>query len=459
MEHNKILLVYENNEILLVNLDNERCENRFEEKSIKDDEKKICMLKNGNFLILNANKKIISLYKLSTKNSSICTRYVRVHLNVLKLTKNEKIIFGGDKTGNVYIWSAITGLLINSFQAHFGIIKDILIDQTVNVIYTYSDDNIIHVYNLPDLFRKKNKIKPMLFYQHNINSSIKQIISVSPNCYDTYYTLISLTSNGEITIWGLKSKEAMHVLKTNTENCTYVCTNDPFNTHIYLCKGNKIYRIPFAKIGNYGEHKENNCSNVRNKCDMRLTEYSDYVQIKKGRKKEEKKEEAKEEEKEENKKEEDISTNDAPPRDPSSNFDQKTILKKDSSNELRLNLKNCTVFIGHKNDVIKCYVNDKKQIMISLAKDGIKLWDIYNCYAIKNLKYGENIANFYIPTFICSSYLIDFPNLLVEYEDDIKINIMKEVNHNISQTPCIPFLNQDENILINMATMFAGHQI
>ncbi|KOB86267.1 hypothetical protein PFDG_01606 [Plasmodium falciparum Dd2] len=61
MEQNKIMLVYDNHDVLLVNLDNERCESKFE-NSIKDDEKKICMLNNGNFLILNANKKMIYQY-------------------------------------------------------------------------------------------------------------------------------------------------------------------------------------------------------------------------------------------------------------------------------------------------------------------------------------------------------------------------------------------------------------
>ncbi|CRG96942.1 WD-repeat protein, putative [Plasmodium gallinaceum] len=421
MEYNKIMLVYDNNEILLVNLDNERCENKYE-NSIKDKEKKICMLNNGNFIILNANRKVISQY-LSTKNAAIYTKFVRVNLSVIKLTKNEKIIFGGDKIGNIYVWSSISGFLINYFQAHFGEVKDILIDQILNVVYTYSDDNIIHVYNLSDVLKKK-KVKPMLLYQHNINASIRQIISVTPNIYDTYYTLISLTSNGNLHIFGLKSKKAVYILKTNTENCTYICSNEPFNTHLYLCKGNKIFRIPFTA---FSKNNENNIKDLKCKKDIKLKEYGDYVQIVK-------------------KKSDDIF----------SNFKENEISKNENENESYLNLKDFTIFLGHKNDVIKCYVNDKKQIMISLAKDGIRIWDIFNCYTIKSLKYGENVIDFFVPNIKIHSYLIEFPNLTLEYEDDAKINFINEIKQNDCYINYKLFLGE-ENTLINMANMFATH--
>ncbi|CRH02732.1 WD-repeat protein, putative [Plasmodium relictum] len=421
MEHNKIMLVYDNNEILLVNLDNERCENKFED-SIKDKEKKIYMLNNGNFIVLNANRKIISQY-LSAKNAPIYTKFVRVHLNVIKLTKNEKIIFGGDKIGNIYVWSSISGFLINSFQAHFGAVKDVLIDQILNVIYTYSDDNIIHVYNFNDVLRKK-KIKPMLLYQHTINASIRQIISVTPNIYHTYYTLISLASNGNLHIFGLKSKKAVHILKTKTEHCTYICSNEPFNTHLYVCKGNKIFRIPFVE---FSKNSENNMKDIKNREDIKLKEYGDYVQIIKKKN-----------------------------EDKFSNFKENEISKNDNENESYLNLKDFTVFLGHKNEVIKCYVNNKKQVMISLAKDGIRIWDIFNCYTIKTLKYGENIIDFYVPTIKTLSYLIEFPNLALEYEDDAKISIINEIKQNDCYINYRLFLDE-ENTLINMANMFAAY--
>ncbi|SBT57825.1 WD repeat-containing protein, putative [Plasmodium ovale wallikeri] len=437
MEQNKVMLVYDNQEILLVNVDNERCENKFD-NFIKDHEKKICILKNGNFLVLHAKRKTIKQY-LCTKNNEIFTKHVSVYLNVIKLTKNEKIIFGGDKTGNIYVWSAITGLLINSFQAHFGPVKDILIDQTVNVIYTYSDDNTVHVYNLHDLFKKK-KIKPILFYQHDINSSIKQIHSITPNMYNSYYTLITLTSNGNLYIWGLKSRKAIHVLKTNKENCTHICSNEPFNTHLYLCKGSKIFRIPFVQLCRKGEYIEQNVSNKEKKNFQKINEYSDYVQVNKREKAE-------------------SDTCENVPENLHRKADESTVLQNDAPNVSYLNLKNCTVFIGHKNEVIKCHVNDKKQVMISLAKDGIKVWDIYNCYAIKTLKYGENVIDFYVPTINHSSYQIEFPNLLLEYENDTKINIVYEMKEDNCIKDCSPILDQDENMLINMANMFAGHGI
>ncbi|KYN95412.1 WD-repeat protein, putative [Plasmodium reichenowi] len=497
MEQNKIMLVYDNHDVLLVNLDNERCESKFE-KSIKDDEKKICMLNNGNFLILNANKKMIYQY-IYNKSTAIYTKYVRAHLNVIKLTTNERIIFGGDKIGNVYIWSAISGFLINTFQAHFGPIKDILIDQLVNVLYTYSDDNIVHVYNLHDLFRKK-KIQPMLFYQHNINSNIKQIISITPNIYDTLYTLISLTNDGTIYVWGLKSKEAVHILKTQTECCTYICSNYPFNTHLYVCKKNKIIRIPFLEFNKKSTKNNKNKKNKKNSCaychnksdDIKLKEYGDYVQIKKIQT-----EQIENDENDGNDKNDynnynnyngnqnygDINNDYSDYYNQSSDDNNNTndedfndshhlninylhletnkIIKSQNvvTNEIFLNLKDFTTFIGHKSQVLKCYVDDKKQILISLASDGIKIWDIYNCYAIKTLKYGENVINFYIPTFKNVSYLIEFPNLVLEYEDNTNIHIIDEVKEHTFQSNYKNLLYNDQNLLINMANTFASHDM
>ncbi|SOV79382.1 WD-repeat protein, putative [Plasmodium sp. gorilla clade G3] len=477
MEQNKIMLVYDNHDVLLVNLDNERCENKFD-RSIKDDEKKICMLNNGNFLILNANKKMIYQY-IYNKSTAIYTKYVRTHLNVIKLTTNERIIFGGDKIGNIYIWSAISGFLINTFQPHFGPIKDILIDQLVNVLYTYSDDNIVHVYNLHDVLRKK-KIQPMLFYQHNINSNIKQIISITPNIYDTLYTLISLTNDGTIYVWGLKSKEAVHILKTQTECCTYICSNYPFNTHLYVCKKNKIIRIPFLEFNK--KNKKNSCEYSDNKCDdIKLKEYGDYVQIRKiqteqiennkydydnynGNKKygdiNNHYSDYNQSSDENNTTDEDFNDN----HHPNMNYlhlETNKIIKSQNvvTNEIFLNLKDFTTFIGHKSQVLKCYVDDKKQILISLASDGIKIWDIYNCYAIKTLKYGENVINFYIPTFKNVSYLIEFPNLVLEYEDNTNIHIIDEVKEHSFQSNYKNLLYHDENLLINMANICASQDM
>ncbi|SPJ11502.1 WD-repeat protein, putative [Plasmodium sp. DRC-Itaito] len=477
MEQNKILLVYDNHDVVLVNLDNERCENKFE-NSIKDDEKKICMLNNGNFLILNANKKMIYQY-IYNKSTAIYTKYVRAHLNVIKLTANERIVFGGDKIGNVYIWSAISGFLINTFQAHLGPIKDIFIDQLVNVLYTYSDDNIVHVYNLHDLFRKK-KTQPMLFYQHNINSNIKQIISITPNIYDTLYTLISLTNDGTIYVWGLKSKEAVHVLKTHTECCTFICSNYPFNTHLYVCKKNKIIRIPFLEFNK--KNKKNRCAYSHNKSDdIKLKEYGDYVQIRKIQTEQIENNEYDYNNYNGNKNYGDInnhysdynqSSDDNKTIDedfndshhPDINYlhlETNKIIKSQNvvTNEMFLNLKDFTTFIGHKTQVLKCYVDDKKQILISLASDGIKIWDIYNCYAIKTLKYGENIINFYIPTFKNVSYLIEFPNLVLEYEDNTNIHIIDEVKEQNIQSNYKNILYHDENLLINMANIFASQDM
>ncbi|CXJ24157.1 WD repeat-containing protein, putative [Plasmodium berghei] len=433
MEQNKVMLIYDNYDILCINADNERCENKFEQ-SIKDNEKKICMLKNGNFLILNANRKIITQYS-STKSNAIYTKHLRVYINVIKLTKNEKLIFGGDKTGNIYIWSSITGLLTSSFQAHFGCIKDIIIDQILNVVYTYSDDNIIHVYNLHDMLRKKSAAKPMLFYQHDINTSIKQILPITPNIYDSYFTLISLTNDGSLYIWGLKTNQPIQILKTYSMNCSYICSNYPFNTHLYLCKANKIFRIPIASLLE-NEHEPNNecrkCKKTNletiNKCN------SDYVKIIK---------------------------NDEQDNKPyrNENFKDNKLLKNYSQNHPYFNLKFFTTFIGHKNDIIKCYVNDKNQFMISLGKDGLKIWDMYNCYPIKTLKYGENIIDFYVPSNKQFSYLVELPNLVLEYEDDAKINIIDEISETIIPEEYNQIFKNDESLLINMATIFAQHGI
>ncbi|SCM26645.1 WD repeat-containing protein, putative [Plasmodium chabaudi chabaudi] len=436
MEQNKVMLIYDNYDILCINADNERCENKFE-LSIKDNEKKICMLKNGNFLILNANRKIITQYS-STKSNAIYTKHLRVYINIIKLTKNEKLILGGDKTGNIYIWSSITGLLISSFQAHFGCIKDIIIDQTLNVVYTYSDDNIIHVYNLHDMLRKKSATKPMLFYQHDINTSIKQILPITPNIYDSYFTLISLTNDGSLYIWGLKTNQPIQILKTYSMNCSYICSNYPFNTHLYLCKGKKIFRIPIASLLDNGHGHSNECKEDRkphlsniNKCN------NDYVKIIKNDEQENKTFKDEKYEK----------------------FKDNKLLKNYSQNHPYFNLKNFTTFIGHKNDIIKCYVSDKNQFMISLGKDGLKIWDIYNCYPIKTLKYGENIIDFYVPSNKQFSYLVELPNLVLEYEDDTKINIIDEISETKIPEEYNQIFKEDQSLMINMATIFAQHGI
>ncbi|GAW83681.1 hypothetical protein, conserved [Plasmodium gonderi] len=443
MEQVKLIVLYENQDILMLNAENERCEMKFE-TTLKDEEKKLYMLKNGSFLVLSVNKKMVSKY-ICGKSSPICTKHVRVQqLNVIKVTQNEKIILGGDKFGNIYIWSSLSGLLINTFQAHYGIVKDILIDQILNVIYTYSDDNIINVYNLPDLFRKKKKIIPMLRYQHSINSSIKQIISITPNMYSSYYSLITLTRNGNIHIWGLKSKDPIHILKTQSENCTYICTNDPFNTHLYLCKGNKIFRIPLMQIAkknkiNSSTLHENQNTPLESKEDIKLSIYGDYIQVRNGK------------------------INQSEGQNRTTQF---VPCKDDHHDESFVNFKKCTAFIGHKNEVLKCHVNNKKEIMITLARDGIKLWDIYNCYVVKTLKYGENIIDFFVPTITkqflhTSSYFIEFPHLLHECEDDVVVNIVDLVTPNVIEDSYnnSPLSHSDENLLLHMATMFSGREI
>ncbi|VWU50511.1 WD repeat-containing protein, putative [Hepatocystis sp. ex Piliocolobus tephrosceles] len=465
MNQNKILLVYDNYDILLVNLDNEIYENKFKTE-IKDNEKKIHILKDGNFFILNSGKKIISQYIL-TKNDAIYKKYVSVYLNVIRLTENEKLIIGGDKIGNIYIWSGITGFLINSFQAHMGLIKDILIDEIVNIIYTYGDDNVIHVYNLNSLLKKNNTITPMLYYQHDININIKQMISINSNMYDTYYNLITLTTNGNLYFWGLKYSNPVAILNTNSEHCTYICTNNPFNTHLYLCKSNKIFRIPLVELwenqqsnGRNSNKSSNNntdsetdtlfdiCTdmnssdnnNKKKKKFIKNNEYSDYMRI------------IKEESRSEStKKIEDLTSSILIANNKGNNSYNKK--------EFYLNLKKCTVFIGHKNEIIKCYVHDKNKIIISLAKDGIKIWDLYNCYAIKTLKYGENIIDFYIPIIKQSSYINEIPNLLLEYENNIQINIINEKKQTNCQTDNNPFLINDQNILTNMANMFTFYSL
>ncbi|ANQ10926.1 Uncharacterized protein PCOAH_00053800 [Plasmodium coatneyi] len=425
MEQVKILALYDNQDIVLLNAENERCENKFE-APVKDTEKKICQLRNGSFLLLNVNKKVVSKY-VCTKSAPISTKHMRVQLNVIRLTSNEKIIIGGDKLGNVYVWSALSGLLINSFQAHYGIVKDIIIDQIANVLYTYSDDNVVHVYNLPDLFRKK-KITPLLRYQHSINATITQILSVTPNVYGSYYSLVTLTTNGTIHVWGLKSKEPTHILKTHSENCTYICTNDPFNTHLYLCRGNKIFRIPFSQ---FDQREANSSAQVsqpvhpeEQRAEEKLSLYGDYVEVKNA----------------------------------TTDHLQGSTSRKGES---QVNFKNCTTFVGHKSQVIKCHVNNKKENMVSLARDGIKIWDLFNCYAVKTLKYGENIIDFFIPfvgkqSINSSSYFLEFPNLLLECENDVKVHNVAPPDVCEGNSYSGALADRDENLLLQMGTMFSG---
>ncbi|CAA9991094.1 conserved Plasmodium protein, unknown function [Plasmodium knowlesi strain H] len=428
MEQVKILALYDNNDLVLLNAENERCENKFE-ATVKDADKKICQLKNGSFLLLSVNKKVVSKY-VCTKSAPISTKHMRVQLNVIRLTNNEKIIIGGDKLGNVYVWSALSGLLLNSFQAHYGIVKDIIIDQIANVLYTYSDDNVVHVYNLPDLFRKK-KINPLLRYQHSINATITQILSITPNVYGSYYSLMTLTTNGTLHVWGLKSNEPTHILKTHSENCTYICTNDPFNTHLYLCRENKIFRIPFSQ---FDQREEDSSAQVsqgvyhgERRAEEKLSAYGDYVEVKNGEQ----------------------------------NAEIHQVQRNTSRKcESKVNFQNCTTFVGHKSQVIKCHVNNKRENMISLARDGIKIWDLFNCYAVKTLKYGENIIDFFIPfvgkqSINTSSYFMEFPHLLLECENDVKV-------HKVAPDLCEgssydgPLADRDENLLLQMETMFAG---
>ncbi|KMZ90340.1 hypothetical protein PVMG_01707 [Plasmodium vivax Mauritania I] len=442
MEQVKILALYGNHDVVLLNAENERCENKFE-APVKDAEKKICPLRNGSFLLLSVNKKVLSKY-VCTKSAPISTKHMRVQVNVIRLTDCEKIIIGGDKLGNVYVWSALSGLLINSFQAHYGILKDILIDQLANVLYTYSDDNVVHVYNLPDLFRKK-KITPMLRYQHSINATITQILSVTPNVYGSHYSLVSLTTNGTLHVWGLKTKEPTHILKTHSENCSYICANDPFNTHLYLCRGNKIFRIPFSQFSQTGadasaEVIHGACSEER-RAEGKLSTHGFYVQVKN---------------------QENCATQ-----------LQRSAPRK---GDFQLNLQNCTTFVGHKCQVIKCHVNNKREHMVSLARDGIKIWDLFNCYAVKTLSYGENIIDFFVPPVGKQgsfSYVMELPHLLLEWEDDVKVHIVDQVDqvgqvchadHVDYASPDVPeggsytgsLADRDESLLLQMGAMFAG---
>lgn len=77
----------------------------------------------------------------------------------------------------------------------------------------------------------------------------------------------------------------------------------------------------------------------------------------------------------------------------------------------------------------------------------------------KTLKYGENVINFYIPTFKNVSYLIELPNLVLEYEDNTNIHIIDEVNEHTFQSNYKNLLYNDQNLLINMANTFASHDM
>ncbi|EUD66021.1 hypothetical protein C922_03491 [Plasmodium inui San Antonio 1] len=444
MEQVKILALYENHDIVLLNAENERCENKFE-APVKDAEKKICQLRNGSFLLLSVNKKVVSKY-VCTKSAPISTKHMRVQLNVIRLTNNEKVIIGGDKLGNVYVWSSLSGLLITSFQAHYGIIKDIIIDQIANVLYTYSDDNIVHVYNLPDLFRKKKNITPFLRYQHSINATITQILSVTPNVYGSYYSLVTLTSNGTLHVWGLKTKEPTHILKTSSENCTYICTNDPFNTHLYLCRGNKIFRIPFSQFDQREADSSPQVSQgvypEERRAEEKLAAYGDYVEV-----------EVRNGE-----------HNEAQLQGSSSRkCHSKVNFQKCHS---QVNLQKCTTFVGHRSQVIKCHVNNKRENMVSLARDGIKIWDLFHCYAVKTLKYGENIIDFFVPpvgkhSMYGSCYFMEFPHLLLECEDDVKVHNVDYFDHVAPDAfaggSYSGYLSdRDESLLLQMGAIFDG---
>lgn len=484
MDQEKLLLQYQNNDLLLINVENERCENKYE-NSIKDENKQIKILTNGNFLILNAKKRMISQYIL-TKNYPVCSKFVRVQLKVLVFSKEETIIMGGDEKGYVYVWNRYTGRLINSFQAHYGSINNVVIDPNINVVYTHGDEHFIHVYDLNDILSKR-KIKSIAKYQHNVYDRIRQIIPITPNAYYPYKTLISLTYSGCIYIFGLLSEYPTDVLKTKSSNCNFICSNELFNTHLYLCKGNEIYRIGLiddTTDANERNRKECSVSKVhRNFSKQTKSEKRQYkddtYKLNKGIKV-------------------DVSTNgllnvlqkdDEIKRNQmpyqhgllynyDTNDTDSSCYDSDSSSDVsstseggvhtrkcsfithkrNLRMKDYTAFIGHKNEVLKCNVNEKKNWLLSLAKDGIRVWDLFNCYTIKILKYGENIIDFFIPSPKLCSYFIEFPNLVMEYEEEVKLNIISEIVPGDVKTNDDFFLKK-ENPLLNMALMFSEKRI